>query len=196
VSTINKNILIVSASIGAGHTQAAEAVRDEFIRISPEATITIVDFLDQESALGNFIKEVYMKMIGVVPDIYDFLYHWSQEAQPGANAKNATALIMKSRMLNLVCEYQPDLLVFTHPFPCCAAAYLRRTKQLTLPLAAVMTDFAPHQMWIHDEIDTYFVANHEIKNALCDKGIADKHIFVTGIPISSKFAKNNRSNSA
>ena len=58
-----------------------------------------------------------------------------------------------------------------------------------------MTDFAPHQMWIHDEIDTYFVANHEIKNALCDKGIADKHIFVTGIPISSKFAKNNRSKS-
>ena len=151
--------------------------------------------MDQDSALGNFIKEVYMKMIGVLPDMYDFLYHWSQEPQLGSNAKNVTAMIMKARMLNLICEHQPDLLVFTHPFACCAAAYLRRTRQITLPLAAVMTDFASHQMWIHKEIDTYFVATHEMKTDLCDKGIANSHIFATGIPVSSKFAKNNRSHS-
>jgi len=192
---MNGNILIVSASIGAGHTRAAEAVRNELNLLSPSAHVTIVDFLDQRSALGNFIKEVYLKMIGVVPDIYDFLYHWSQEPQTSANAKNATAMIMKARMLNLICEHQPDLLVFTHPFPCCAAAFLRRTKKIDIPLAAVLTDFAPHPMWIHNEIDTYFVASEEMKQSLCDKGIEKGHIFVTGIPTSTQFVKKKCSHS-
>lgn len=131
-------------------------------------------------------------MIGVLPNAYDLLYRWSQEPQLDPNVKNITALIMKARMLNILREHQPDLLVFTHPFPCCAAAYLRRKKQLTVPLAAVMTDFASHQMWVHDEIDTYFVANNEIKTNLCSKGLAANRIFVTGIPISSKFANASR----
>jgi processive 1,2-diacylglycerol beta-glucosyltransferase len=192
---MNRNILIVSASIGAGHMRAAEAVRDELRRVSPVASVTIVDFLDQGSSLGNFIKEVYLKTIGVVPDIYDFLYHWSQEPQTSTNAKNATAMIMKARMLNLVCEYQPDLLVFTHPFACCAAAFLRRTKKIDTPLAAILTDFAPHQMWIHNEIEIYFVASEEMKQSLCDQGIEEGRIFVTGIPTSTQFVKQKRSNS-
>ena len=45
---MKKKILIVAASIGSGHMQAAKAVRDEFLRKSPDATINIVDFMDQE----------------------------------------------------------------------------------------------------------------------------------------------------
>lgn len=186
----------MSASIGSGHTQAAIAVHDELIRISPDANITVVDFLDQQSALGSIIKETYLKMIDVFPNAYDFLYRWSQEPQSGTNVKNLTALIMKRRMLHLLNEHRPDLIVFTHPFPCCAAAYLRRTKRLSVPLAAVMTDFASHQLWIHSEIDTYFVANQEIKKALGDKGIAGDKIHITGIPISSKFARTEGINIA
>ena len=137
------NILIVSASIGSGHTQAAKAVRDELTRFSPASSITIVDFLDGKSSLGRLIKEAYLKMIDVFPNAYDLLYRWSQEPFPGTNVKNLTALFMKARMRQLVQDYHPDLIIFTHPFPCCAAAYLRRTRKLTTPLVAVITDLQP-----------------------------------------------------
>ncbi|TWH51727.1 glycosyltransferase [Sporomusa sp. KB1] len=192
---MSKKILLVSASIGSGHIQAANAVRDELNRISPATNVAVVDFLDQEISLGHLIKETYLKMLDVLPNAYDFLYRKSQKSQPGTSVKNVTALIMKRKMVKLLYEYHPDMLVFTHPFPCCAAAYLRRTGQLSLPMAAVMTDFSFHPMWLHKEINAYFVANNEIQHALHDNGIAKDRIFITGIPISPKFTQtppNNR----
>lgn len=186
------NILIVSASIGSGHTQAAKAVRDEITRFSPAPNITVVDFLDGKSSLGLLIKEAYLKMIDVFPNAYDLLYRWSQGPFPGTNVKNLTALLMKARMRQLIQDCHPDLIIFTHPFPCCAAAYLRRTQKLTTPLVAVITDFVAHQLWIHEEVDAYFVANQEIRVALSENGICPDRIFVTGIPISPMFGNTSR----
>lgn len=191
---MSKNILLVSASIGSGHTQAANAVRDELNRISPAINVTVVDFLDRETSLGHLIKETYLKMLDVFPNAYDYLYRWSQESHPGTSVKNVTALIMKRKMSTLLDEYCPDMLVFTHPFPCCAAAYLQRNGQLSLPMAAVMTDFSFHRMWLHQEINAYFVATNEIKHALHANGIAEDRIFLTGIPISPKFTQKPLNN--
>ena len=186
MSVISKNVLFVSASIGSGHTQAAAAVCAKLTYVSP-VTGTVVDFLNQANPIDTMIKKTYLKMLGVLPDAYEFLYHWSQDSDPGLKIKSIIALVMKRKMQKLLSNYQPDMLVFTHPFPCCVAAYLRRTNRLSIPLAAILTDFSYHQMWAYDEIDTYFVANSEIKAALITKGIEGRKIFVTGIPISPKF---------
>ena len=39
-------ILIVSASAGAGHTRAGQALEDAFARLDPVATVRHVDILD------------------------------------------------------------------------------------------------------------------------------------------------------
>lgn len=186
---MNKKVLIVAASIGSGHMQAAKAIGDEFLRKDPGVSINIIDFMDQESSLGHLIKEIYLNMIDYVPNAYDLLYRYSQETRYGSNAKSLLALIMKRRMRKLYQKYQPDLIVFTHPFPCCAAGYLKANGQLAKPLAAVITDFSFHQMWLHSAIDSYFVANNEIKEELVHNGIAANCIHVTGIPIAAKFAE-------
>ena len=187
---MKKKILIVAASIGSGHMQAAKAVRDEFLRKSPDATINIVDFMDQDSSLGHIIKETYLNMIDYIPNAYDLLYRYSQEPRYGSNVKSLLALIMKKRMRKLCQKYQPDLLVFTHPFPCCAAGYLKAKGQITIPLAAVITDFSFHQMWLHPAVDYYFVANEETREELLQNGIAASRVYVTGIPIAAKFAES------
>jgi len=186
---MKKKILIVAASIGSGHMQAAKAVRDEFLRKSPDASIHIVDFMDQDSSLGHIIKETYLNMIDYIPNAYDLLYRYSQEPRYGSNVKSLLALIMKKRMRKLCQRYQPDLLVFTHPFPCCAAAYLKAKGQLGIPLAAVITDFSFHQMWLHPAVDSYFVANEETREELLRNGIAASRVNVTGIPIATKFSE-------
>ena len=171
--------------------QAARAIRDEFLRKTPGASIYIVDFMDQESSLGHIIKETYLNMIDYIPNAYDLLYRYSQEPRYGSNVKSLLALIMKKRMRKLCQKYQPDLLVFTHPFPCCAAAYLKAKGQLSIPLAAVITDFSFHQMWLHPVVDFYFVANTETREALLHNGINASRIYVTGIPIAAKFAESS-----
>ncbi len=187
---MKKKILIVAASIGSGHMQAARAVRDEFLRKSPDASIHIVDFMDQDSSLGHIIKETYLNMIDYIPNAYDILYRYSQEPRYGSNVKSLLALVMKKRMRKLCQKYQPDLLVFTHPFPCCAAAYLKAKGQIAIPLAAVITDFSFHQMWLHRAVDSYFVANEETREELLQNGIAASRVYVTGIPITAKFSES------
>ena len=42
----------------------------------------------------------------------------------------------------------------------------------------------------HEHTDYFFVANDKMKNYLISKNISEKKVFVTGIPISSRFLKN------
>jgi processive 1,2-diacylglycerol beta-glucosyltransferase len=189
LSCVN-HVLIVSASIGSGHTQAANAIKAELERQHPDTRVAVVDFLDGDNfSLNTFIKETYIKMIDVFPNMYDLLYRWSQASHKGTTVRNLMSWILKKRMLRLVDRYRPDLIIFTHPFPCGAACHLKRNGMLKVPLAGVITDYAIHRLWIYDEVDFYFVAAAEMKQNLVSQGIAADKIHVTGIPISSTFGE-------
>ena len=56
-------------------------------------------------------------------------------------------------------------------------------------MAAVITDFSFHQMWLHPAVDSYFVANEETREELLQNGIAANRVYVTGIPIAAKFSE-------
>ncbi|MCE5285079.1 MAG: UDP-N-acetylglucosamine--LPS N-acetylglucosamine transferase [Pelosinus sp.] len=188
LSKVN-NVLIISASIGSGHNRAANAVADELKQRYPAAQINVVDFMaGQNSYINRLVKETYLKLLDISPNIYDLLYRWTQGAQRGSKAKSLIGRIMKRSMAKLVNRYQPDLLITTHPFPCGAAAHLKAEGRTNTPLMAVITDFSVHRMWIYKEVDCYFVAAPEFKEQLAEQGIEREKIHVTGIPISPEFA--------
>jgi processive 1,2-diacylglycerol beta-glucosyltransferase len=184
-----QNVLIVTASVGAGHDQAARAIGAEIGARYPAARITIADFMGEENSyLNALLKDTYLKMISVSPQVYDLLYRWSQTRQlPGV--QNLLARAMKRSMRRLYVRYRPDLIIFTHPFPCGAAAYLRRKGKLDAPLVGVVTDFSAHPLWVYDEVDLYFVAASETRNELVRQGVAAERVFPTGIPIDASFGR-------
>jgi processive 1,2-diacylglycerol beta-glucosyltransferase len=184
-----RNVLIVTASVGAGHNQAAQAIGAELERRYPAARVVIADFMGEENShLNALLKDTYLKMLSLSPQVYDLLYRWSQARQlPGVQSLLARA--MKRSMLRLYLRYRPDLLVFTHPFPCGAAAYLRRTGKLDAPLVGVVTDFSAHPLWVYDEVDLYFVAARETRAELIEQGAAGERVFPTGIPIDAGFGR-------
>lgn len=184
-----KSFLIVTASIGSGHNRAAEAIASEIKIKYPNAQIHTVDFMSTKTAyLNGFLKEAYLKMLNLVPDMYDFLYSFTSGKVRGFSVQSLLALAMKNDMENLIDRYRADVVVCTHPFPCAAAAYLKKSKQADIVLAGVITDFAVHQLWVYQEVDLYFVANEQIKKELMLRGIVNWKINDTGIPISSSFS--------
>lgn len=188
MSPMIRRILIVSASVGAGHTQAAAAIAEEMRRRLPNASVYHVDFMaGQNSYLNHFLKETYLTLLEFSPAMYDRLYRWSHESAKGGNVQGLVARMMKRDMRQLVLDYQPDLVVTTHPFPCAAAACLKRAGEMKVPLAGVVTDFTIHRMWAYPEVDLYFVAQPELAQGLTNQGIARARIHVTGIPISAAF---------
>ena len=181
-------ILLVSASVGDGHTQAALAIKAA-MESQQLATAQVVDFMAGENSyLNTLVKDAYLKLIDIFPDIYDLLYRFSQMPLPGSKVQSLMAMAMKRSMLKLITIHRPDAVICTHPFPCGAAAYLKRTHKINLPLIGVITDFAIHRLWRYNETDMYFVANSELKQQLALQGISLSRIHATGIPVSPKFS--------
>ncbi|SDE24834.1 MGDG synthase family glycosyltransferase [Sporomusa acidovorans] len=181
-------ILLVSASVGDGHTQAALAIKTA-LENQKLFTAQMVDFMAGENSyLNTLVKEAYLKLIDIFPDIYDLLYRFSQMPVPGSKVQSLMAMAMKRSMLKLIEAHRPDALICTHPFPCGAAAYLKRNHKINLPLIGVITDFAIHRFWCYRETDLYFVATPELKQQLARQNIDLSRIHATGIPVNEKFS--------
>ena len=71
-------------------------------------------------------------------------------------------------------------------------SYLKRKKKLNCILATIMTDFAIHKQWLigHEYTDFFFVSNDTMKQDIINYGVSESKIFVTGIPMSDRFAEN------
>ncbi|MCI1750105.1 MAG: galactosyldiacylglycerol synthase [Megasphaera cerevisiae] len=185
-----KKILIMSASIGTGHTQAARAIEEYVQTLSEEYDVEHLDFLSNDVlSIDNLVKETYIKILDFFPMLYDLMYYSSQGYKRGMAVKTLIAWGLKRRMLRVLADRKPDILVFTHPFPAGAAALLKRQHRLNIPLVGVITDFAVHQLWLYPQIDLYCVAASQLKDLLNQNGIDRNKIIVSGIPVRNAFKK-------
>ncbi len=183
-----KKVLIMSASIGTGHTQAARAIEEYVKTIPADWEVEHVDFLSNDVlSIDNIVKETYIKILDLFPLLYDLMYYSSQGYKKGMAVKTLISWGLKRRMLRVLADKKPDVLVFTHPFPAGAAALLKRQRRLTIPLVGIITDFAIHQLWVYPQIDAYFVAASPLKKLLTEQGIDGRKITVSGIPVRSAF---------
>ena len=184
-------ILIISASIGTGHTKAAQAIAMQVRRRYPEAVVETVDFMADGYYLNRLIKESYLQMLHLTPNMYDVLYRWTKSARR-FSMQGIMARAMKRNMKELLDKHRPDIVICTHPFPCSAVAYLKKTQYPNLVLTGVITDFAVHQMWIFDEVDLYFIGSADMLMAMVAKGVSRKRVAVTGIPVLPSFSEYDR----
>ena len=180
-------ILILSASIGAGHTKAADALAKNF-----EGDVEIVDFMAQEiSALNFFIKKIYLAALKFIPDLYDRIYKFTGRRKIGTLTRLLTSSLMYFPFKRLLKKFQPDIVLCTHPFPESAAAlwkFLHAKSARKFLLAAVLTDYSLHEIWIFSEVDLYFVATDEMKIELAAQSRPNQEIFAAGIPIGDEFS--------
>lgn len=187
----SRKVLIVSASIGSGHMQAARAIEEYWKEKEPQATISHVDFLDTETlSLEHIIKGTYIKMIDLFPMLYDLIYRASKGERKGTVMQTVLSYLLKSRMLKLIQQENPDVMVFTHPFPCGAACILKRQGHIQMPIVAILTDFSSHQFWLYPQVDTYFVATEGMVSEMTQVGIEADKIHVSGIPVRRSFFKD------
>lgn len=96
---------------------------------------------------------------------------------------------MAIKLKNLIKEKSPDIIISTHPFSSQMVSYLKRKGKINPILATILTDFASHKQWLigHEYTDFFFVSNHNMQQELCDYGVEQSKIYVTGIPMSGRF---------
>ena len=181
-----KRILILTASIGAGHIKAAEAIAAELRELMPEAELTTVDFMaSSTSRLHAFMKQFYLKMLAFVPNLYDVFYRLSGEDSGGSVIQGSFSHTMEPAIHSLVDQYDPDLILCTHPFPESAAVYFRTQHESRFLLDVVMTDYCLHRIWLCPGIDHYFMAIPRMREEMIRDGYEPHRLSACGIPVDA-----------
>ena len=199
----SQRILIVSASIGNGHMQAASTICEE-LRATTSCCVEVVDFLQVgqfryptlnrlQIELMNLMKSSYYGILKVAPNVYKGIYKITENQQTRKIIDFINAANQKI-MASLITLYRPHVVICTHPFPLGAASELRYKKGMNFVLAGVITDFAVHPWWIAAGVEHYFVANEIMTNELQKHGISSNGITCSGIPVGRNFIPTSRLN--
>lgn len=189
-----EKVLILSASYGEGHHQAAVAVREALVEAHPEIEVNIVDYMQMvHPTLNLFARYFYIKSVRFAPTLYGLFYKGTSKIKPTSLIQRRLNQLGLEDIAEYLLEYKPDLILSTFPTPAGVIAMLKKQGLCHIPTATVITDHAIHSQWIHENTDHYFVGSEHVRRGLTTRGIPNDRISVTGIPISAKFMeKKNR----
>jgi len=181
-----KTILLLTASTGGGHNQAAHALA-ELYESKGYAVKTLDIFRDSNEKLDSLMVEGYAFLATKMPKTYGDLY-WLANNKI-INKTFCDAIARKVwRSLNLEIQLiDPDLIVSTHPFAVEIVAKIKRHTRLDCPYLAVVTDFIAHQTYLSPAVDGYLVGSEWTKRDLIEKGVAPDRIHAFGIPTRKEF---------
>ena len=189
-------VLIFYASYGGGHLNAAKSI-DEYIKNNyPDIDTELIDCMKYvNKTIEKITTGAYRQMAKKAPWVWGTIYSTSQKG-PLAHISSRSNKIMAIKLLKLLREKNPDIIISTHPFSSQMCSYLKRKEKISAKIATIMTDFAPHDQWLvgHDFTDYFFVANDKMQHYLINKKIPEGKIFVSGIPISNRFLKSYNKN--
>src|SRR6478736_8863979 len=83
-----KNILVLSASVGAGHLRAAQAVELALRQLAPDADVRNVDVLTLTNApFRKVYGEAYLDLVNKAPHVLGFFYDL-MDRRPSSAAKS------------------------------------------------------------------------------------------------------------
>ncbi|MBV8263303.1 MAG: glycosyltransferase [Candidatus Eremiobacteraeota bacterium] len=182
-------MLFLSASVGEGHTAAAQAVCSALSERMTDALCEVVDSYRYASTVFHRVaSNGYIGMVKVLPQLYKFAYDQAERATKISAFKTWLHRYTALNLRQFVSELQPDVVVCTHAFPCGVMAEYKREFADAPPVVGIVTDFVVHPFWIHRNIDKYAVATAAMRQTLVTRGVAPARVVVTGIPIDARFA--------
>lgn len=190
----HRKVLILSISVGSGHTRAAEAMKDAILEKDPLTEVEILDtFCYANPLLGKVIIGTYMELIKVSPLIYHFLYTKAEGKHNSSSKREFIRLLNKltsAKLISYIEKFKPDVIVCTHPFPLGIVNTIKQDLELKTPVIAVITDYTVHPFWVFENVNYYIIANEELKKGLLRFGVSEEKVKVTGIPIDPQFANS------
>jgi processive 1,2-diacylglycerol beta-glucosyltransferase len=186
-----RKVLLLSASAGAGHVRAAEAVEQAFKQRKDSNVLEVhhFDVLNYTNKLFRHLySKAYIDLVNKMPEVPGWVY--DKLDKPWKNERRRLALdkLNTRPFVKLLREYQPDLIVCTHFLPAEIVSWLKAKERLASRQVIIVTDFDVHAMWLVHHYERYFVAVDEARVYLEVLGIPAEKITVSGIPIDPVFA--------
>lgn len=180
--------IIFTGSTGAGHTLAALSLEDALKQNGDEAYI-IDAFAEGGSLINRTVTRGYQQLVEYIPKIYRLLYHQfdSEDSKTAEIVLNRSAKLLRPSLLNTIAEYNPDLIISTHPIITNILGRLKDDGEFDKPILSFITDYKVHEVYLRDSINAYVVGSDYTKASVVERGVDPDKIYAYGIPIRKEF---------
>lgn len=183
-------MLILSGDYGDGHLQAAYAIQATTRMSQPDLKTVLIDFMEwNHPYIHPISRYIYVRGIQKFPSVYGYFFQKTRGNHSSRFLKTFNFFGMK-RMVKLLREVQPAVVVSTFPFAAAAMSMLKAYGLTDVPTVTIITDHTDHSYWIHPHTDRYIVGSDFVRQGLRRAGIRDSQIAVTGIPIRPEFSQS------
>jgi processive 1,2-diacylglycerol beta-glucosyltransferase len=183
-------VLVLSASAGAGHLRAAEAI-EKAIRLRGLASeVQHLDVLKYTNKVFRHLySKAYIDLVNNAPEVLGWLYDYLDDPRKNDPIRAAFDRLNANPFIRYLGRYQPDVAICTHFLPSGIISSLKGEKKVKVLNTVVVTDFDVHAMWLCRHVEQYFVALEETKIHLKAMGVPDSLVTVSGIPIDPVFSE-------
>ena len=193
-----KKILISYASYGGGHLSAAKNLKEYIEENYNDTEVILFDYMKYINRVIDKIGiKAYSEINTNIPWLWGQIYYRTQNPifEKIFSLSNKVISYKLARIFRLE---KPDVIISTHFFSSHICSILKEKGKIDSKIGTVITDYgeSPYSEWIsgHENIDYIFVAHSGIKTTLIEKGVAENKVFVTGIPVSSRFLSDYNKN--
>jgi processive 1,2-diacylglycerol beta-glucosyltransferase len=183
-----KRILILHASLGAGHLNAAKALAAAFQQFH-SVEVQIEDTLAYANSLyRGAITQAYKQLSEKIPLLYKAFYEGSDISDLDKSLDSNLVWAKLERPFfkelgQLVRAFDPDVIVCVQQIPSRLLQLLEQDDQTSKPQYVVVTDVIAHSTWINYGVAGYFLPNSLSRNLLIQRGLNPDVLHVTGIPV-------------
>ncbi|NJC68609.1 glycosyltransferase [Planosporangium thailandense] len=176
-------VVIVSASIGAGHDGAAA----ELARQLRAAGLVVDrhDFVDiLPGAWGRLLRGGYHAQLTVAPRTWGWLMGAAGGRSASAGVSTVLDRIARARMMEAIGP-DPTVVLSTYPLASQLIGRLRQERRLAAPAVTFLTDMSVHPLWVAPGVDAH-LALHRVP-ARQARSLGARRVVVGGAAVGPAF---------
>jgi UDP-N-acetylglucosamine:LPS N-acetylglucosamine transferase len=157
-------VLIITADIGAGHDLPAQLLADAILASwEPGTVVMVADGLRNQ---GRFIRAAIGSgsdaVLEQAPWVFDLQYRLVSVFPPTVALTGWLGERLGwPRLLGLIAETRPDVIVSTYPGATELLGRLRERRRLDVPVVSAITDLAALRYWASPGVDRHLIIHEE-----------------------------------
>lgn len=168
--------------------RAAQALEKVITERDSESVVEIIDGLEYVNHYFNkVVVDGYKFSATKIPKLYGLVYRAANKDSRIYKIVQKTNSFFARKILPLVAEFKPDVMVTTHPFMSIMCSRLREKGITNIPLVSIITDFASHNAYINPGVTDYIVSSIQMVDELEKIGVDRNTVHPVGIPIDPIF---------
>ena len=124
-----KKVIIFYASFGGGHLSAAKSIENYLIKNYKDIDVELIDCMKYvNKTIEKVSTTAYKEMAKKIPWAWGKIYSNAQKG-PLAHISSKANSFMAIKLLKLLREKNPELVISTHPFGTQMCNYLKRKNR-------------------------------------------------------------------